>query len=199
MAVLAAALPHQMDAAALGLRLESIARWISGVQDVEAGLRDVLLGHAASAEPRVARAAQLALARCGDERILAGPFEPCALALAVAPGDALAHVRKALPVADDRSAIALVSALIPGPPGNCSPSSPISSAPGRPPAGRRTSRIRTKSSAPLPYACSVRTSLSRQAPGTRTGRPRCGDGPFGGCGYLRIRLRRTYWRMPPLR
>ncbi|MEU8800915.1 hypothetical protein [Spirillospora sp. NPDC048819] len=113
-AVLAASLPHQMNADSLGLRLEAIARWISGVQDVEAGLRDVLLGHAASAEPRVAHAAQLALARCGDERVLTGPFEPCALALAVAPGDALAHVRKALPAADDNSAIALVSALDPG-------------------------------------------------------------------------------------
>ncbi|MEV0408863.1 hypothetical protein [Actinoallomurus sp. NPDC050550] len=110
-AVLADALPHQRDASTLGLRLEFIARWISGVPEVDAGLREVLLGHASSAEPRVAQAAQLALAWCRDERVLTGPFEPSAQALAVAPGDALPHVRKALLAADNSGAIALVCAL----------------------------------------------------------------------------------------
>jgi hypothetical protein len=112
-AVLAAALPHQPDANGLRLRLEAIARCITGVRDVDAGLRDALLGHAASADSRVARAAQLALVRCGDQRVLTGGFELSARALAAAPGDALPHVRKALPAADDHGAIALVTALDP--------------------------------------------------------------------------------------
>ncbi|MER6353829.1 HEAT repeat domain-containing protein [Streptomyces sp. NPDC001634] len=114
-AVLAEALPQQRDNDALAMRLEAIARWIPRVREPDADVRAILVRHAATTDPRVSAAAQTALARCGNPRVLTGSFEPSVKALAELTADhrALGPIRQVLRNADSSGLTALISALTP--------------------------------------------------------------------------------------
>jgi hypothetical protein len=115
-ALLTEALPHQRDPQRLALCLEGVARWISHVRRPDVTLLTTLLAHAGSEERRVAAAAQLALARAGDARVLtvtATPTPAALTVLAARTGD-LDHQRRALRDPSPQHLDELLATLTPG-------------------------------------------------------------------------------------
>lgn len=113
LALLLEALPHQRDDRSLTTRLEAIALWLPTATRPLPGLGDVLLAHATSTTRRVAEAAQLALGRLGDERLLTAVPEPGAqavAALAARTGER-DHQRRALTDPRLRFPLEILSAL----------------------------------------------------------------------------------------
>ncbi|MEU4096356.1 hypothetical protein [Streptomyces sp. NPDC026673] len=107
------ALPHQRDDWALATRLRAIALWLPTATRPLPGLGDVLLTHATSTQWQVGEAAQLALGRLGDERLLTAVPEPDAqavAALAARTGER-DHQRRALTDPGLRYPLEILSAL----------------------------------------------------------------------------------------
>ncbi|MGW7287305.1 hypothetical protein ACWGH4_17610 [Streptomyces sp. NPDC054847] len=114
--LLGEALKRQQDPRCRLRILESVARWLPGTtRPLQPVLSDALLTHALSDDRWVASAAQLALGRLGDDRLLAAVTDPAAEALdaLAARTGRLEHQRLALRATGSRPPSGVLATLTP--------------------------------------------------------------------------------------